>query len=277
VQNILIIGGTGKTGRRICRRLREAGIPVRAASRTGGDVGFDLGDPDTWAPALKGVTAAYLVEPDLHAAAMTPMARIPRLVSAAVAAGTRRLVLLSAPLAEHEGHPLHSAEHAVRSSGVEWTLLRPGWFAQNFSESFWRAGVLAGSLALPTGNGRTPFVDAEDIAEVAIAALAHDGHHGRAYALTGPRAISFGEALNLISRATGRPIRHHDVDPDVYIEQQVTQGVPRDVARILTGVFTAIRDGRDTATADGVQRALGRPARPFEEYAAAAAAAGAWH
>jgi uncharacterized protein YbjT (DUF2867 family) len=277
VQNILIVGGTGKTGRRIHRRLREAGITVRAASRTGGDVRFDLGDPDTWAPALKGVTAAYLVEPDLQAAAMEPSARIPRLVSAAVAAGTRRLVLLSAPLAEHDGHPLHSAEQAVRDSGVAWTLLRPGWFAQNFSESSWRDAMQAGSLALPTGNGRTPFVDAEDIAEVAVAALTQDGHHGRAYTLTGPQAISFAEALNQISRVTGRPIRHHDVDPGVYIEQQVTQGVPRDVARILTGVFTAIRDGRDTATADGVQRALGRPARPFEEYVAAAAATGAWN
>lgn len=277
MQNILVLGGTGKTGRRIARRLREAGIPIRTASRAGSDVPLDLGDPATWTPAFAGVTAAYLVEPDLQSAVATPLARIPRLVSAAVTAGVRRLVLLSAPLAEHEGHPLYPAEQAVRGSGVEWTLLRPGWFAQNFSEASWRAGVLAGSLALPTGNGRTPFIDAEDIADVAVAALTDDGHHGEAYALTGPRALSVGEAVDRISRATGRPIRHLDLDPEEYIEQQVTQGVPRDVARILTGVLTAIRDGRDAAIADGVPRALGRPARPFEEYVTATAAAGIWH
>jgi uncharacterized protein YbjT (DUF2867 family) len=198
-------------------------------------------------------------------------------VTEAVAAGVRRLVLLSAGGADHDYHPLKPAEQAVRGSGVRWTILRPTWFAQNFSEDSWRPGILSGNLSLPTGEGRTPFVDAEDIAEVAASALTEDGHSGQVYVLTGSRAISFGEAADLITKATGRTIRHVDVDPEVYIEHQVADGVPPDVARMLTGVFTAIRNGHDAALADGVQRALGRPPRPFEEYVAEAAAAGDWN
>jgi uncharacterized protein YbjT (DUF2867 family) len=276
METILILG-TGKTGRRIAGRLRAAGRPVRTASRTGGDIGFDLDDPNTWAPALDGVTAAYLIEPNLQAASTDRQARIPRLVTEAVAAGARRLVFLSAPGAEHDNHPLKPAEQAVRGSGVQWTILRPTWFAQNFSEAFWRPGILSGNLTLPTGDGRTAFIDAEDIAEVAASALIEDRHNGQVYVLTGPRAISFGEAADLIAQATGRTIRHLDVDPEVYIEHQVADGIPRDVARMLTGVFTAIRNGQDLALADGVQRALGRPPRPFEDYVAKAAAAGDWN
>jgi uncharacterized protein YbjT (DUF2867 family) len=278
MKNILILGGsTGKTGRRIAGRLRAVGQPVRTASRTSGDVTFDLGDPNTWAPALDGVTAAYLIEPNLQAASTDRQGRIPRLVTEAVAAGVRRLVLLSAGGADYDGHPLKPAEQAVRGSGVEWTILRPDWFAQNFSESTWRPGILSGSLALPTGDGRTPFIDAEDIAEVAASALTEDRHNGQVYALTGPRAISFGEAVDLIAKATGRTIRHLDVDPEVYIEDQVANGVPRAVARMLTGVLTAIRNGQNAALADGVERALGRPPRPFEDYVTEAAAAGDWN
>jgi uncharacterized protein YbjT (DUF2867 family) len=212
-----------------------------------------------------------------QAASADRQARIPRLVTEAVAAGVRRLVLLTAGGADHDHHPLKPAEQAVRGSGVEWTILRPTWFAQNFSEDSWRPRILSGNLTLPTGDGRAPFIDAEDIADVAASALTEDRHNGQIYMLTGPRAVSFGEAADLISTATGRTIRHVDVDPEVYIEQQVAAGIPRDVARMLTGVFTAIRDGQDAALADGVERALGRPPRSFEDYVAEAAAAGAWN
>ena len=267
--NILILGGTGKTGRRVARRLDAAGRPVRTASRTGGDVRVDLDDPATWGPALDGVTAAYLVEPGHRG-------RLSGFVAEAVAAGVRRLVLLSAPGADDSGHPHPADERAVRGSGVDWTILRPTWFAQNFSESFWRPGILAGTLALPTGDGLVPFVDAEDIAEVAVGALTDDRHRGRVYELTGPRAIGFAAAAGVIGTATGRSIRYVDVDPDVFVERQVAAGVPAEVARGLSGLLAVVRDGSGAALADGVERALGRPARSFEDYVAGAAAAGAW-
>ncbi|GAA2611823.1 NAD(P)H-binding protein [Actinomadura fulvescens] len=274
--DILILGGTGKTGRRIARRLRAADRLVRTASRTSGDVRLDLDDPATWPPALDGVTAAYLVEPN-------PLAnldhRLPRLVTEAVAAGVRRLVLLSAHgVGEADDrHPLKAAEQAVRESGVDWTILRPTWFSQNFSEDFYLPGIQEGTLALPTGDGRTPFIDAEDIAEVSAAALTEDRHSGRTYQLTGPRAISFGEAVDLIGKATGRTIHHVDIAPEEFVERQVAQGVPRDGARLLTGLYAAIRDGWAAELSDGVQRALGRPPRPFEDYVDETAATGHWN
>ncbi|WP_055590069.1 NmrA family NAD(P)-binding protein [Streptacidiphilus griseoplanus] len=277
MKNILILGGTGTTGRRIARRLTAEGRAVRTASRTGGDVHFDLDDPATWAAALDGAVAVYLVEPNLQLGA-DRQARIPRLVADAVAAGARRLVLLSAHGVGRadDSHPLKAAEQAVRSSGVDWTVLQPDWFAQNFSESFWLPGVLSGALALPTGDGRTPFVDAEDIAEVAAAALTDERHSGETYQLTGPRAIGFSEAADLISAAAGRTVRHIDIRPDVLVDRMVTEGVPVDVAGLLTGLLVDIRDGRGACVSDGVERALGRPPRSFEDFAVEAAAAGRW-
>jgi uncharacterized protein YbjT (DUF2867 family) len=276
IPQILIIGGSGKTGRRVARRLRDAGQAVRTASRTSGDVLIDLARPETWSPAFDGVTAAYLLEPQVQGTE-EGQRRIPRLVTAAAEAGVRRLVLLSAPGTEgNPGHPLWRAEQAVMSSGLEWTIVQPTWFAQNFSEDFWRPGILAGSLVLPVGDGVTAFVDAEDIADVAAAALTRDGHHGQVYVLTGPQAIGFGDAAGLIGQATGRTIRHVDISPEAFIEAQIADGVPPAAARQMTGLYTSIRDGRAAALSDGVQRALGRPPRPFPDFVAAAAAAGAW-
>jgi uncharacterized protein YbjT (DUF2867 family) len=275
--DFLILGGTGTTGRRIARRLRAAGRTVRTASRSGGDVRVDLDEPATWPAALDGVGAAYVLEPRMQSTE-EGRRRLPRFVAAAAAAGVRRLVMLSAPGAEgNEGHPLWPAERAVTNSGLQWTIVRPNWFAQNFSEAFWRPGILAGSLALPTGDGATAFVDAEDIADVATAALTGDGHHGQAYVLTGPRAVTFGEAADLIAAATGRPVRHVDLTPEDFTRAQLAGGVPEGVARQMTGIYVSIREGRAAALADGVHRALGRPPRPFEDYVTAAAAAGAWN
>jgi uncharacterized protein YbjT (DUF2867 family) len=276
MNDILVFGGTGKTGRRVAQRLREAGHGVLVASRTRGDVLFDLSKPSTWPRALDGIAAVYLLEPEVQGTE-EGQRRIPRFVEAASAAGVQRLVLLSAPGVEaNETHPLWRAEQAVRNSGLEWTIVRPTWFAQNFSEAFWLPGILEGSLVLPTGDGVAAFVDAEDIADVATAALTREGHNGQTYVLTGPRAISFGEAVHHIGEATGRVVRHVDISPEAFTQAQIADGVPADVAKQLTSLYVAIRHGEAAAVADGVQRALGRQARAFEDYASAAAATGAW-
>lgn len=276
MNDILILGGTGKTGSRVARRLRDAGHGVRIASRTRGDVRFDLGEPSTWAAALDGIEAAYLLEPQSQGTE-EGQRRIPRLVEAAAAAGVRRVVLMTAPGAEgNDTHPLWQAEEAVKNSGLEWTIVRPTWFAQNFSEDFWLPGILDGSLVLPVGDGATAFVDAEDIADVIAAALTDEGHNGQAYLLTGPRAISFGEAVDLISKATGRTIRHVDISPEEFTQVQIADGVPAHVAKLLAHIYTGIRDGSAADVSDGTRRALGRQPRSFEDYVTAAAAAGAW-
>jgi uncharacterized protein YbjT (DUF2867 family) len=178
-----------------------------------------------------------------------PLPGNPRLADFIEAAeGVRRFVVLTSPSADQDWHPLKAAEDAVRRLSPQWTIIRPYWFAQNFSESMWRPGIDAGTLELPVGDGRTAFIDADDIADVAVAALTDERHHGQTYTLTGPRSLGFGEAVDLIAEAAGRSIRFVDAGPDV------------------RGLYAAVRDGHADVVTHDVERALGRPATTFEAY-----------
>ena len=267
---VLVLGGTGKTGRRVAARLLERGVPVRIGSRSGTPP-FDWEDRATWAPALQGARSAYVsFYPDL-AVPGAPEA-IAELARIAVAGGTRRLVLLSG---RGEEEALR-AEQELIASGADWTIVRCSWFSQNFSEDHLRDLVLAGELALPVGDVREPFVDADDIADVAVAALTDDRHIGELYELTGPRLLTFADAIGEIAAASGREVRLAHVSEHEYVTGLAGHGVPPDVVSLLRYLFTVVLDGRNASLADGVQRALGRPARDFRDYAAQAAAAGAW-
>jgi uncharacterized protein YbjT (DUF2867 family) len=269
---ILVLGATGKTGRRLVAALRAAGEPVRAASRSA-EVRFDWSDEDTWAAALDGVSALYLVAPEDPGQAGT-------FVEQAAAAGVRRIVALSArgldqvPVGAFRG--LVAAERAVRDSGLEWTVLRPNNFAQNFDEDIWREPLRSGRLALPIGPVPEPFVDVRDIADVAAAALTSDGHHEQVYDLSGPRALTFAAAVETISLAAGRPIRYEEVTPAEYRAELRGAGVPDEFVTDLDVLFAALRAGHFAEPGDGVQRVLGREPVDFATYAAEAAAAGAW-
>jgi uncharacterized protein YbjT (DUF2867 family) len=270
-QTTLITGGTGKTGRRIVERLRARGVPVRVGSRSG-EPPFDWEDPSTWAPALRGASAAYLSYfPDLA----VPGARdaVAAVSELAVEQGVRRLVLLSGR-GEEEAQ---RAERAVQDSGAEWTVVRCSWFSQNFSEGYMVDAVLAGEIALPVGDMGEPFVDVDDIADVATRALAEDGHAGEVYELTGPRLLSFADAVDEIAGASGRPLRFVSIPLEDFAAGAAEQGLPDDVVGLMTYLFTEVLDGRNAHTNDGVQRALGREPRDFREFARAAAAAGAWN
>ena len=267
---ILVIGGTGKTGRRVAARLAARGVPVRIGSRTGTPP-FDWEDPATWAPALQGTRAAYIsFFPDL--AFPGAPAAIAELARTALAAGTRRLVLLSGR-GEEEAE---RAEQELIASGADWTIVRCSWFSQNFSEDHFHDHVMAGELALPVGDVPEPFVDADDIADVAVAALTDDRHVGELYELTGPRLLTFADAAAEIGKAAGRDVRVASVTHDEFASGLARHGVPADVISLLRYLFTVVLDGRNASLADGVQRALGRPPRDFRDYARAAAAAGAW-
>ena len=259
---ILVLGGTGKTGRRIVSRLAERGAEVRAASRSGA-VRFDWDDRATWAPALAGAEAAYVIPPD----ELGPVDRLAEFLALATEAGVRRFVLLSARGVEQPGHSgLPGAEAAVRDSGAEWTILRPAWFAQNFSEDMFATPVEAGLLALPTGDGKDPFIDAEDIADVAVAALLEDGHHGQVYELSGPELLSFPEAVALIAEASGRDVEFRSAEPQEFVEALVAYGMQQDLAEFSAELLTGIREGANAYLSDGVQRALGRQPRRFADY-----------
>lgn len=259
------------------RRLREHGASPRVASRSG-EWRFDWLDPSTWDAALTGACAVYLVPLDGE--------RLTRpFVERAAELGVERVVLLSGRGVDVPGYAGEDnvagathvdGERAVRGSGIEWTILRPGWFAQNFSEGIFADAVRAGDLALPAGNGAASFVDAEDIAAAALAALTEDGHTGRTYELSGPRALTIAEAVAEIVEATGREIRYRPLDPGEFVAELVAQGWSVPDAEGFAEVVGAIRRGMDAHLSDGVQRALGRPPRDFSEFARTAAASGAW-
>ncbi|MFB9924935.1 NAD(P)H-binding protein [Amycolatopsis halotolerans] len=264
---ILVTGATGKSGRRVVSRLRAAGHPVRAAARSG-EHPFDWTDASTWGAALEGIRAAYVVQLD-----GTNLVR--PFVAQARKHGVRRIVLASGRGIDDPGYVrdrtgmrdgIADSEAAVRESGLEWTISRPGWFAQNFSEGFFADAVAAGELRLPAGDGAATFVDAEDIAEVVAAALTEDGHAGQTYELSGPSAVSLAEAVEAISAAASREIRYVPLSIEDYVAELVDQGLPRAEAAIFADVIEPLREGRDAHVSDGVQRALGRSPRSFAEF-----------
>lgn len=267
---VLIIGANGKTGARVDRRLIGRGIATRAASRSSATA-FDWTRPETWEAALDGVAKAYVTyQPDLAVAgsaeAIAELSRIAR------KKGLEQIVLLSG-----RGEPgAEQAEAALRESGVPWTILRASWFNQNFSEGYMIDGLLAGELALPAGAVREPFIDADDIADVAVAALTDDRHLNRLYEVTGPRALTFAEAVAEIAAAAGRPIAYTQVPPTDFAAGLRQVGVPADIVALLDELFTVVLDGRNEQVAHGVEEALGRPARDFSDYARATAATGVW-
>lgn len=268
---VVVLGGMGKTGRRVAERLQAKGVPVRALSRSS-EPAFDWEKPETWAGALQNADAVYAAfQPDLAVPGADEAIRA--LAEIAKASGVRKLVLLSG-----RGEPeAERAEQIALGSGLETTIVRAAWFNQNFSENFLLDGVLAGEVVLPVGAVREPFIDADDIADVAVAALTEDGHAGQIYDITGPRLLSFKEALAEISAATGREVRFTQVTPEQYAAMLAEYGLPEAYVSLLDYLFTTILDGRNESLTDGVQRALGRPAKDFADYARETAAAGAWN
>jgi uncharacterized protein YbjT (DUF2867 family) len=266
----LVIGSTGKTGSRVAERLEAWGLPTRSGSRSA-DPPFDWEDQDTWAGALDGAGAAYVsYYPDI--AIPGAVEAITGFAATALEQGVRRLVLLSGR-GEEEAQ---RAERAVRESGADWTIVRCSWFNQNFSEGFFAEGVVTGEVVLPRVAVPEPFVDVEDIADVAATALAEEGHIGKVYELTGPRLLTFEAAVGEIGAATGREVRYVPVSIEEYAAAAREQGVPEDVIEFLEYLFGEVLDGRNASLANGVQRALGREPRDFSQCAREAAAAGVW-
>lgn len=280
---VLVLGATGKTGRSVVAGLRAHGIPIRAASRSagaasvGGSAGpntnaemvrFDWADPRTWDPALAGVDAIYVVtpmEPDFAAESVTA------LVDRAQAAGVRRLVLLSGLSAEYGSVPMAARELPVRESGLTWTILRPGAFQQNFAAAPYPQAFRAGELHLPLGpDVRSAYIDAADIAEVAVNALICPEHAGRTYHLAGPRALSFPEALDIISHETGLPIRFVEVPEQQWITTMRAASLPPRQLHWSLETFAALRRGEYATPQGDSHRLLHRTPNDFTDFARSA-------
>jgi Predicted nucleoside-diphosphate-sugar epimerases len=268
---ILVIGGNGKTGKRVAARLRALGRPVRLGSRNA-QPAFDWDRPETWPAALEGASAAYITYyPDL-AVPGAPEA-IEVFVKVALEKGVKRLVLLSG-----RGEPeAQQSEEMLKASGADWTVLRCAWFAQNFDEGFLYEALLDDVVRLPVGPVPEPFVDADDIAEVAVASLVDERHIGKLYELTGSEAITFEQAVAQIARATGRDIRFEQVPIEDFTAGMREAEVPQVFIDLVVSLFTEVMDGRNVAVADGVRQALGREPRTFAQYARETAATGVWN
>lgn len=267
---ILVLGATGKTGRRVVDRLSRRGVPVRAGSRSA-DPPFDWNRPEGWPAVLDGASAVYITyQPDLAVPGAPEAVRA--LVDQALTQGGRRFVLLSGR-GEAEAQ---RAEAILQATDCEWTIVRASWFIQNFSESFLVDPVRAGHVALPVGTAREPFVDADDIADVAVAALCEPGHDGRLYEVTGPALLSYEEMMEALSTATGQPVRFERIPAARYRAELTAAGLPGEMIDLLLYLMTEVTDGRNESLGDGVQRALGRPPRPVAEALAAIAATGPW-
>ena len=266
----LVLGGTGKTGRRVAERLMAAGVKTRVASRSA-SIPFDWNHPSGWDKVLEGASAAYITyAPDLAIPGAAESIRA--FVEQAVASGVKRLVLLSGR-GEEEAQ---ACERIVQETDVEWTVVRASWFMQNFSEGEFLGMVQNGAITLPAGEVPEPFIDIDDIADVAVAALTEAGHAYETYEVTGPRLLTFDEAAREISAAAGREVSFVPVSKEAFTAAIAGSGAPADIAWLLNYLFETVLDGRNAHVCDGVQRALGRAPTDFTEFARRIAASGAW-
>lgn len=266
----LVLGATGKTGRRIVERLEALGVPTRKGSRSAFP-SFDWDHEANWEECLADVETVYInYAPDLAIPGAADS--IQAFVEKAKQHGVKRLVLLSGR-GEEEAQ---ACERIVQESGVDWTIVRSSWFNQNFSEGAFVEMVQAGQITLPAVDAPEPWVDVDDIADVAVAALTEAGHVGEIYEVTGPRMLTLAEVAAEISAASNRDITFVPLAHDAFVSEIAKSGAPKDVVWLLDYLFSTVLDGRNAYVTDGVQRALGRAPRDFTDFARAIAATETW-
>ena len=270
--NILVIGGTGKTGRKVAERLTQKNQNVRIGSRNGHPV-FDWEDSATWPAALAGMDKVYITfQPDL--AVPGALAAIEGLTQVALKSGVQKLVLLSGK-GEREAE---LCEQVVMQSGIDYTIVRATWFNQNFSESFFLDPILAGQVALPQATAKVPYVDTDDIADVALEALLNDQHNGQIYELTGPRTWTFPEVVQEIATATGREISFTAISLSDYKQMLEEFQLPAAYVWLINYLFTEVLGNEQNAiVTHDIEKVLGRKPKDFSEYVREVAAMGIWN
>ena len=270
--HILVLGGTGKTGRKIVSQLQQQGHKVRIGSR-GATPSFDWDQPENWENVLDTIDTIYITyQPDL--AVPGALESIELLIKQAKFSGVRKVVLLSGK-GEREAE---LCEQVVIHSGLAYTIIRASWFFQNFSESFMLEPILNGVVALPQAHVKIPFVDTGDIAEVAVKALTSNEHNGNIYELTGSRTLTFKEAIATIAKTTQRDIKFIPISIQAYCEAMQEQGVPEDFVWLIGYLFTHVLGNPEVSNiTNDVHKVLGRPATDFAQYVKQTANTGVWN
>ncbi|MGX1931090.1 NmrA family NAD(P)-binding protein [Flagellimonas sp. 2504JD4-2] len=271
-KNILVLGGTGKTGRRIVQKLNKRGHNVRVGSRNANPA-FDWNTPETWGTALEDIESVYITyQPDL--AVPGALEAIESFVREAKRKGVQKLVLLSGK-GEREAE---LCEQVVINSGIDSTIVRASWFNQNFSESFFLEPIQAGFVALPHADVKVPYVDADDIAEVAVEALLDNKHNDKIYELTGGRFLTFREVIAEITEATGREIAFTPIGLPAYTQMLKEHGVPENYVWLINYLFTEVlANEANQVMTDDVEKVLGRKPKDFLTYVKETAATGVWN
>ncbi len=270
-QNILVLGGKGKTGRRVASRLLERGQTVRIGSRSE-KPSFDWDNPASWEAALKGMESVYITfQPDL--AVPGAGEAIEALTKQAVKLGIKKVVLLSGK-GEKEAE---KCEEIVKNSGLEWAIVRASWFNQNFSESFFLDPILAGHVALPKNEAQVPYVDANDIADVVVEALLNEEHNGNTYELTGPRTLTFSDVVKEISAATGKDIQFTAISMEAYMKMLKNFQLPDDYLWLINYLFEEVLVESNSVITNDIEKVLGRKPIDFTEFAQKTTAAGVWN
>jgi uncharacterized protein YbjT (DUF2867 family) len=270
-ENMLVIGGTGKTGRKVVDMLEARGYPVRIGSR-GAQPAFDWNEPEGWAAVLEGMDKMYVTfQPDL--AVPGAQEAIKALVEQAKQSGIKKIVLLSGK-GEVEAE---RCEQIVAQSGIAYSLVPASWFMQNFSESFFLDPIKAGHVALPKPEAKVPYVDTTDIAAVAVECLLSEKHNGHTYQLTGPTTLTFEEVVNEIANETGRDIAFSPITLEQYTAMLKEVGLPSDYAWLINYLFTEVlgTPGNNEIT-DDVEKVLGRKPKAFSTYVKETAPSGVW-
>ena len=268
---VLVIGGTGKTGRKVAQKLTALGQEVRIGSRSA-ERPFDWNDPSGWDKVLEGIDKMYITfVPDL--AVPGAFEAIKELSSKAKTAGVQKMILLSGK-GEKEAE---RCEQVIAESGINYTIVRASWFNQNFSESFFLEPILAGHLAMPKPEVKVPYVDTGDIADVVVASLMDEKHNGKIYEVTGPRLLTFEDIADEIAKASGRKINYSPISMEAYNSMMKEAGLPEDYIWLINYLFNEVLDNEvNSVVSNDVELVLGRKAKDFSDYAKETASTGIW-
>ena len=270
-KQILVLGGTGKTGSRVARKLMDLGKQFRIGSRSASPP-FDWEKQQTWNVVLQDIDTVYITfQPDL--AVPGALDSIAAFTNEAINCGVKKLVLLSGK-GEKEAE---ACEQVIINSGLNWIIVRASWFNQNFSESFFLGPILGGHVALPKAEVLVPYVDADDIADVVVEALLNDKHNGQLYKLTGPRKLTFENVVNEIAKATALEINFQSITMDEYIQMLKEYQTPDDYIWLISYLFTEVLIEKNSAVTHDIEKILGRKAKNFSEYAKETASTGVWN
>lgn len=271
-KKILILGATGKTGRRVVERLKKiTNVETRLGSRNE-KIPFDWENPESWAAVIKDIDSVYITfQPDLAIPSAEDTIRT--FTKFAAQNGVQKMVLLSGR-GEKEAQ---ICEEIVKATAKHWTIVRASWFNQNFSESFFLEPILSGVVALPRAEALEPFTDADDIADVVVESLLHDIHNGKTYELTGPQLLTFEQAVAEIAKATNRNITFQSLTLEEYNQMLQEYQLPEDYIWLVNYLFEQVLDGRNSSVTNDIEKVLGKKPKDFTTYALEIAKTRIWN